>query len=371
MDYLEAVEDYLEAESIVTVNWLANEMNIPLVKAIELLDSYVATRKEIKKYYLLIGYDIEDHLKFQIVSDKTSSSEIQRVICKQIFSIHKQTEGGNHHSSMIHSVLQQSESLFLQDQLLKDRNSFLYNGMGKVINRKVKVKSFGERVISEQNLQYKRSLSNQPVIPSIQSFGDKFKKPVSEASSVPVHVADQAKSFFDKPSAPAVVAKSPSVPATIISVSQTKPKGDEESFKPMSGEKRKLQKHVSAASSDSDEEWDLDVTDSKKAKVELSTESVVTAEVKKEVVTEENEESGEEEEQVEGGENKENVEKKPRKKRTTSSQKKTNIHVHGAMDNFMEDAAINKFKIEEENSHGDAIPVRKMKKVLVEKVYYV
>jgi hypothetical protein len=388
MDYLEAIDDYLEAETVVTSNWLANEMGVPLTKATDLLKSYLGTGKNVAKTYLYIGYDEEDHLNFQI-KHESSEHQLKRILSQQIYAIQK-TESLNLNTVLVHSMLRQSESLFLQDALAYDRESFVFNGLGEIKNSTITLRNTGERVFSDQNLQFKRSMSSNPSMsfksmPSIpKAIPTKPKENVPAASNTLVTQA--ATSFFKtasqtKPPTPPQQQSQPTVTKPTATVTAEPLKLNTTT----SGEKRKLEKKYESstnANDSEDEEWDVEIENSPK-KAKLSEAPVVSSEPAVDNnKTEEAEESGSEEEEEENDENNpqdttatsgDQKEKKPRKKRSSANtaNKKKNIHIHGAMDNFMEDAAIEKYKQDQqEQAIASEQPSfgKKMKKVQVEKV---
>lgn len=376
MDYFEAIEDYLEAESIVTAQWLANEIGISSDKASSLLQDYEAQNTgKISKSYVMMGYDNDNHLSCQIVHDQ-GSHKFDRVLYQKLYSIQK-SSSNQVNTLMVHSILRQAEAMLLQDSLVTDRNSFVYNGLGPIRNSSIQIKNFGERVFSEQNLHFKRALSTSGMtLKSIPSM-TKPKENVPVTNSV---VTQAANAFFNK-TATIKPVNAPAVPTPVETLPVPAPKPVENK----SGEKRKLEKKYqsSSAMDDSeDEEWDVEIESNKKAKLNNEEPKVMDVVEEKEnvsvaknvpetVESDEGDEGDEEEDEVdENDENKnENKEKKPRKKRSSSSKKK-NLHVHGAMDDFMEEAAVEKFKQEQQHQQeqGNQIPVRKMKKVLVEKV---
>jgi hypothetical protein len=382
MDYLEAIDDYLEAETVVTSNWLANEMDVPLTKATDLLKSYLGTGKNVAKTYLYVGYDEEDHLNFQI-KHESSQHQLKRILSQQIYAIQK-TESLNLNTVLVHSMLRQSESLFLQDALAYDRESFVFNGLGEIKNSTITLRNNGERVFSDQNLQFKRTMSSNPSMsfksmPSIpKAILTKPKESVPAASNT--FVTQAATSFFKTASQ----TKPPTPPQQQSQPTVVKPNTAEplKLNTATSGEKRKLEKKYQSstnANDSEDEEWDVELENSPK-KAKISEAPVVSSEpVVDNNKTEEAEESGSEEEDEENDENTpqdttaasgDQKEKKPRKKRSSANKKK-NIHIHGAMDNFMEDAAIEKFKQDQqEQAIASEQPSfgKKMKKVQVEKV---
>lgn len=362
MDYIEAIEDYLQAESAVTVHWLANELSIPSSEAIQLLQNYSKEREEeITKSHLVIGYDEDNQLIFKLVHGN-NPVDVKRVLSKQIYSIQK-SSSDNVSSAIVHSILHQTESLLLQDSLVQDRDSFIYNGLGQVKNSQVKVRLYGERVISSQNLQFKRSASTQGAT-MVRPVASQPKK---ESSTLSAAVAQSAMSFFEKTSSaskPAVTAP----PATTIAIpNENTPVINAPKFSVLP-EKRRLEKQTSTSkpSVDSeDEEWDVEIESVKKQKtvssILLAESSAVQSESVSKIETEKQESEDEESADETNVDN--DKENKPRKKRSSGTKKK-NVNIRGAMDDFMEDAAIEQHKMVVEQPQVQ----RKMKKVLVEKV---
>lgn len=393
MDSFEALDDYLETESIITTNWLSNELAIPLTKADELLNNYILQNKnKLNTTYLVMGYDNENIFNIRLDSEDSKPVTLKRTLSKNIYSITKSNSAPSPSSSssssplnslMVHSMLKQADSLYQQDHFIGDHDSYFYNNQGMVKNPSISIKGQFERVHSEHNLQFKRSLSASG---SIQ--GKTFVPPPKPKETLPTPAVSAAisiskpssntlgNSFFGRTST--IVPKpstAPSAEVTVPTVLATKS---------ITGEKRKLEKKYQSTNNeptvDSDEEWDIEVEGETKKKVRIE-EASGNAEANKENIStqkmEEENQDGSEDDGEEGsdddqdeepnskeGEVGEKKEKKPRKKKSSKKQK---IHVHGAMDNFMEDMAIEQYK-QEQQLQENGIQVTRMKKVLVEKV---
>lgn len=358
MDYIEAIEDYLQAESTVTVHWLANELSIPSSEAIQLLQNYSKEREEeITKSHLVIGYDEDNQLIFKLVHGN-NPVDVKRVLSKQIYSIQK-SSSDNISNAIVHSILHQTESLLLQDSLVQDRDSFIYNGLGQVKNSNVKVRLYGERVISSQNQQFKRSASTQ----GATMVRPIFSQPKKETSTLSATVAQSAMSFFEKTSTASKPVSAPST--TIATPNENAPVINARKFSVLP-EKRRLEKQTTASkpSIDSeDEEWDVEIESVKKQKTVSSNVATESSVMQSESVSKGETEKQESEDEESADETVDNKENKPRKKRSSSNKKK-NVNIRGAMDDFMEDAAIEQHKMDVEQPQVQ----RKMKKVLVEKV---
>jgi hypothetical protein len=359
MDYFEAIEDYLDSENIVSVQWLANELSITLIKSIELLNGYLSkSTKNVAVNYLVIGYDNDDNLSYQLCADVKANYSLKKILSKEIYSIQKQSSE-NINSLLCDSMLNQAEDIFLRVGA-HDERPFALNGLGRIGNSAVKLRTFGERVVSAQNLQFSRTntmesqqsmasrtsstKSAPPVKPNTPLVSISTAKP-----SVPTEPKKNLQAFDAK--------KPPLVPTSTITkapvVEENKKRKSSVHEESSSQESRKV-----TTSSDDDEEWDIDFGSKKRSssspqkkqkreddQVQATTVAAKIEEVSKEKTVQEEHSS-------------------PAGKLKS---KKINPLARGSMDDFMEDVAIEQYK-QEQQAISDNQNVPKKKRVLVEKV---
>lgn len=364
MEYQREIGDFLVIEPCVTASWLANTLHITVSKAASLLANFKKTHKDVHATYLINGRDGQNNFTFTIVVEEEVEKvkkTLSNVVSTQVYSLEKvSTESIK--TQIVETYMSLATSLLVDAPATSTQNSILGNASGQIIMKGLDVRPVGERILSTQNKHWTKSIH----VPSSSAASSGASAKIASASSsvaaapvvAQIKSADQVKAFFNKPSTTTSSSKPEPKPEaksffkTTSNSSQASieptPVASQESvklevLKPKTEKTKSPVKKVSKE--DDDEEFDDGTVPSTTGKKRSNTSPKKKATPA--MSLEDSEDEGESEEV------------KTKKAKTA----KTNINVRGALDDFMEDAAIEQFKKEQENPTQ-----KKTKKVLVEKV---
>lgn len=313
------IDVFLTNEIVVSSNWLANELGISVDSAQKQIEAYAKQNEEVECSFLISGTDENGCLVLKVAT----ALEVELLKCslsnfsKSIYSI-KLKNSQQSSGILVHSYLNQVEVLL--DGTHPYSSKFMENLMGSLRMTRIEIKSNGERLLSSQNS-------------SASSFHESNKTSNDEVGSKSAiltankGVSSHVQSFFSTKSV-------------------TKYDNNEKfNSRPSSS----LPQHISL---NEDEEWEEDFGTKVQSakKVTLPVESLPVSTTNERAV----------EEIVNDADNIDvHKSKKP---------KVSNAVTHGAMDDYMEDIAIERYK--QEQSTLNAQQSKKMKKVLVEKVIF-
>lgn len=392
--YADDVSDVLDSQYGVSCRWLANQFQIDVSTATQILQSYKDTHTDIGASFLISGkLKKNGGLSFMVTNEEDIESTValftKESVSQTIYSVQKGTSI-NHAQLLV--TLDNEQTMGLLNMEHPNSHNFFTNSLGLITYKGVKVKPMGERILSSvvDNNVIVSEASKAVQSADFSSSSSSLKKAKPAAAKVSKASAAAVANFFGS---------STSSSATSSASTSTKVKeeekideekddvdGDEEKdtvdlvdivdpVEPKDDEDAKVQKVADKDLEDSDDaEWDDGSSKpSKKTKKEATKKETVKKEtVKKETTKKEKKEtikpvnksiitlSDDEEEE----EDLLDTNKKGKKG-------KKDILAHGAMDDYMEDVAIAAFKAEQEaQADGTTVgPVKRYKKKLIEKMF--
>lgn len=361
-EYFDQIHSYFDSESAICSSWLANTLNVSVETACGVLETYLKSnsKSDIHVTYLITGFDKANQLRIAVVPTEETAdyktTVLKKLLSMKVYSIEKlQTQSLR--SQIVDSCLQLADSLLKETSAID--GSFLTNHSGDINLEGLSVKGVGERIFSSQNLQYTKSLnSNSSTAKPVPQSATTTKSSAISGKGSGVEIKNQEKvqAFFGKTDAPSSsstttkVASSKSFfeASTNSTTKLNKPsssQNSEENFETLKASNKAKNK---VSSLEDDEEWD-----------DGETPVVGTKRPAQEKIRAMLEDSDDDLPEAVAHSI---VETSPASKKAKAA-KPTNVNVRGAMDDFMEDAAIDQYKLELQQSGQ-----KKKKKVLIEKV---
>lgn len=349
MDYMREISMFLEDKAVVTTNWLAHELQISVRKAIELVQDFKSSKSESFASYRVVYVDEFGGLQVAILNEAEISllqEQSFNVLSKQIYSVAK-VDSSMNQSIIVDAALSQAEELL--KSTVATEGSFLSNAFGEVHLSTVEIKAVGDRVFSSQNILFKApSITASQSLPPVPAF---VKAPSQSAAT---SSSQSTSSNKENKSAPTTTS------TTIKKIAKSNEDAAKKYFSSFVGAPKPLdpvleERYVEGAG-DEEEEWD-------DGQVKLADRQKMVQQVKADEVVE-----------FSSQESDENKDKAPveAEAETESGKKrkaaKTNILTRGAMDDYMEDVAIEEYKRKQQEEASGAPPLKKKKRVLVEKV---
>lgn len=344
MDYMRELSSFLEEQVSITTSWLANELQISIRKAADLIAQYKESKSDSVASYRLTYRDNMGGLCVTVVKDfevKSMKENNVDIISSQIYSLSKIDSEGTQ-TALVDAALTQAEGLLRSTA--STHSSFLTNVSGEVHIASVDIRPVGERIFSSQNLALKGlgSLvsSSAPPLPSM------------------VRAPSISSEKENKPQSQQIAAKSQTQSNTLKKAAKTNEEMAKKYFSsfssvPKAEPEPEMQDRFASGAGDDEEEWG-EGTVKLAAKVQRVQPDTVL-----ELTEKSSQESNEETSMDVEGEETEST------KRTV---KKVNPLKRGAMDDYMEDLAIQEYKLNQELAASGAPPVKKTKRVLREKV---
>jgi hypothetical protein len=364
-DLQQQLQALLETETSITSTWLANNLRITVNAACQALELYLSSHlNDVHASYLITGYDKNNNLQIAVVSSEDvgtfKTEALKKILSTKIFSIEK-SASESLRSQIVDSCLQLADSLLKETSAVED--SFLTNTSGDITLKGLSVKSVGERIFSSQNLQYTKSLSSNP---SVSSTTSKTETKVGK-TSMESNQHEKTQSFFAKTSSSSSASATQPTKSTptnaffAVSSTTANPKGaissqsSDDHFEVLQApSKPKSKSTTQSRLDDDDEEWDDGEAPTVGHKRLNSSQEKAKPAL----------EDSEDEEPLSAGTEHHEI---PTAKKPKVG-KSQNLTVRGAMDDFMEDVAIEQFKQEQAEMKNNE---KKRNKVLVEKVIYI
>lgn len=365
MNYQGEIEKCMEQHAVLSAAWLSNELQISIRAAIDLMQKYRDSVEGVIAMYRLSSKSASGCFRIEIVSEQDlDKRRNESMLHHQLYSIQR-TQSEMIKSKLVESSLIQAEELL--NNLTATNGSFLDNAFGGVKVHGLDIKAVGDRIFSSQNLAFdavaaKASASSAaPLQPAMvaNKLLPMSKPSLGSSSSQPYKSANASVAIKQNPVSSSLTLKkigekNAEIAKRFFAASEAKLKPDEEMD--TSG----------AGAGDNDEEWDDGAPKrvvTKKPKPVVDKDEIHLGALDKL----ENERAIEstamdvDEEEVgsslpDDKEGKSHGKKKP----------KVDILKRGAMDDYMEDAAIEEHK-RKQADHGTEQP-KKKKRVLVEKV---
>lgn len=359
------IEKCLEQHAVLSTSWLSNELQISVRAAIDLMQQYRESVEGIIAMYRLSSKSASGCFRIEIVSEQDlDKRRDESMLHHQLYCIQR-SRSDMTKSKLVEVSLLQAEELL--NTSTATNGSFLDNAFGGVKVNGLDIKAVGDRIFSSQNLSFDAAAA-KAAASSVAAFQPPVvNKPLSGSTLS----LGRSSNLTSKPAASTTVAKSKPVSSSatlkkideknaeiakrFFAATESKPKTETEEMD-TSG----------AGAGDDDEEWDDGapkrfVTKKPKAVVnedEMDLGALDNFENTKEpdsnaMDVEEDEVDSSQPEQ----EGKSHGKKKP----------KVDVLKRGAMDDYMEDAAIDEHK-RKQAEQGTEQP-KKKKRVLVEKVH--
>eukprot|EP01033_Poteriospumella_lacustris_P015684 gene15684-11224_t len=352
MDYMREISTFLEDKAVVTTNWLAQELQISVRKAIDLVQDFKSNKSESFASYRVVYVDEFGGLQVAILNEQEVSllqEQSYNVLSKQIYSVAK-VDSSMNQSIIVDAALSQAEELLKSTVATED--SFLTNAVGEVHLSTVEIKAVGDRVFSAQNILFKvPSITASQSLPPVPAF---VKAP-SQSAAVSSSQSTSANKENNK------AAPTTTTSTTIKKITKSNEDAAKKYFSSFVGAPKPLdpvleERYVEGAGDD-EEEWDdghVKLADRQKMVQQVKADDVV------EFSSQENEENKDKEAPVE-----EEAAESGKKRKAA----KANILTRGAMDDYMEDVAIEEYKRKQQEDATGAPPLKKKKRVLVEKSF--
>lgn len=353
MDYMREISTFLEDKAVVTTNWLAQELQISVRKAIDLVQDFKSNKAESFASYRVVYVDEFGGLQVAILNEQEISwlqEQSFNVLSKQIYSVAK-VDSSMNQSIIVDAALSQAEELLKSTVATED--SFLTNAFGDVHLSAIEIKAVGDRVFSSQNILFKApSITASQSLPPVPAF---VKAPSQSAAAASSSQSTSANK--ENKAAPTTTS------TTIKKITKSNEDAAKKYFSSFVGAPKPLdpvlEERFVEGAGDDEEEWD-------DGQVKLADRQKIVQQVKADEVVEFSSQESDENKGKEAPAE-EDVEAESGKKRKAA---KTNILTRGAMDDYMEDVAIEEYKRKQQEEASGAPPLKKKKRVLVEKVKY-
>ncbi|RYH23934.1 hypothetical protein EON65_17290 [archaeon] len=362
----EQARAFLDAEPAINGSWLSHTFKIPPNKAQECLSHLKQHETDLHASYLVQGEDKQGSVVFKVVTEDKLEEVKQmfaRIYREDLYSLYKTSmDADTLANCIVETNLNIIDRLFRETSVEESRgHSFLYNAFSTVCppQSSLHVKPLGERFLSTMN-KANGGQSNVYIPPA---------KPIAESSQASAYVpaakaVTQSKPFFktSEKAAEAIASVPPSTPSTALPTSTTAASV----ASPVKAVGSNKLKKRPVSKDDSEEEWSDGEGKKDKPTATTSAKQLLKSPVKTsavKVTSKPPKKKGHKEEDDEESDDNENEEDNkggPKKKRA-----KKNFATHGAMDDYMEDAAI------EQHNRDVANPTMEKKKVrkLVEKTF--
>ena len=369
MDPIEELGGFLDNDQFVSYRWLAIFLDISVEKSKKILEEYKSSNNDVSATYCLSGQLRNKHRCVTVVSEKnlSMSKEFFEIVNDtHIYSLQRKKIAESSNLPMqLHAadVQQASEQIFLQDSAAP----FLLNSIGGVRLNGNEVRPIGKRaaapirVIASSARDSAPSAAQTGVMKAFSTANGKSKEKTNSLASVSSSSSGKetskdksnersksvASSFFANSAS-----ASDNTKAAKLAKSQVAPN----TSKPITVSSTKVE------DPDDNDEWTEDGAENYKLdKNKLKNRGLQKSPSAPHV--------GQPPLSIELSENIEETSVAT----ATSNTRKAHVHVHGAMDDYMEDVAIEQYKADQaagisESPEGAGVVGKRKKRKLVEKV---
>lgn len=366
MDAVEELRGFLDNDQFVSFRWLAVFLDVKVEKSKIILENYKSSNSDVSATYCISGQLKNKQQSILVVSEKNLAKckeMFEHINCTHIYSLQKTklAETANVQVQLYSADVQQGiEQVALQPTCVLQ----LLNSNGGVRLDGNEIKPVGKRaqaivrVISSSNQNSTVCSAERNIMKAFMSTSNSTKDNSGTAalsSSSVKDISNEETKDKSKSAATAFFAKTASVTAGKGNVAKVTKIGTANAA--VSSTAGRLRKDESALNDDDDEWTEEGATSYKPDKAKLQTRKVV-----------QNAATGEECKEVTPAVPL-TVDETDVRNTKSGETKKSQLHVHGAMDDYMEDVAIEQFNA------GQATDVtvpsadgRRTKRKLVEKV---
>jgi hypothetical protein len=386
--YFSDIDEYLEVENCFSIRWIANSLQITLPVAQQVVEDYKAKNKQVHLSYLVSGLDLLGARLFVVSTEEQLSatkSKFSIVNSTTIYSVQKDNTN-NYNLAVANSDFDQAADLLM----MKHPNcvDFLHNTLGRIKLSNLEIKPIGDRIVSAQ--------ASGAVIegPALSSSGSGASGATStiKKESAESHISRvfankstapplkskssiQASSFFNKSttgsvSAPLSTKTAAKEMKSMFSKSQSLSTPSQESAsQPSSAPETTASQLNEEEEEGEDAEWD-DGSGYKVDKSRLAKRALTDGVSRRRVIADGDEDEAEVEATDLTGDDAEEIQEEGDAGTGARKKKAKVLHVHGAMDSYMEDVAIAEFKAEAAvvAAGHEPVSVKRTKQKLVEKV---
>jgi hypothetical protein len=333
------------------VNWVAQELQVSVKKAIELVQEYKSNKFDSFATYRVMYRDEVGGLQVTTINER-NLQQLQElpyeILSQQIYSISK-VDSAISCSMLVDAALSQAEELL--KTTVATQESFLTNISGEIHLKDIEVRAVGDRIFSSQNILFKApSLSAVPIsAPPVP--------PLMKSATVPSLITSKENKTSVLSNTTTAVQS-----ASLKKIAKSNEDAAKKYFGAFVGAPKPLDpvledRYVEGAGDD-EEEWD-------DGKVKLADRKQMVKKIASDEIVEFSSP------EVDDGHGKISPSDESSEDLAQNRKRKAKVNVltHGAMDDYMEDIAIEEFKRKQQAEASGEPPLKKKKRVLVEKSF--